>query len=200
MRHRLLLRWRTGLPAAVLLVALSGGAVPAAADAGIIDDPLVLATAAVWDGTPVDEIPAGPMVAGGFHIHAHLSIFVDGVQAWVPAGVGVTRPIVLDPARPDPVVTAAVGYYWLHTHDESGVIHAEAPQPHAFTLGQFFDIWGQPLSRYRVGPAQGEVSVWVDGQPVQDDPRFVAITSHATIQLNVGQDVAFQPYRFPPNF
>jgi hypothetical protein len=112
----------------------------------------------------------------------------------------VTRPLVLDPTRHDPVVTSALGFYWLHTHDESGVIHAEAPEAHAFTLGEFFDIWGQPLSRDGVGPAQGDVSVWVDGKRYDGDPRSVAIGERTLVQLNVGQDVPFQPYQFPPNY
>lgn len=158
----------------------------------------MLATAKVRDGTPVDGIPAGPMVAGGYHIHAHLAMYVNGVSAWVPAGVGVTRPLVLDRDRPDPAIVAAQGYYWLHTHDESGVIHAEAPQEHTFTLGQFFDLWGQPLSRHQVGPAKGDVTVLVDGKPFGGDPRGIVLKQHELIQLNVGRDVAFQPYDFPP--
>lgn len=204
MRHRLLRllpRSRTPLLAAGVGLALLGGAAVAAADSDVIvDDPPVLATAAVRDGTPVDGIPAGPMVAGGYHIHAHLNVFVDGTGVWVPAGVGVTRPIVLDPLRHDPVVKAAKGYYWLHTHDESGIIHAEAPEQHAFTLGQFFDVWGQPLSRHQVGPAKGDVTVLVDGVRFLGDPRLVPITAHSVIQLNVGKDVAFLPYDFPAPF
>ena len=99
------------------------------------------------------------MVAGGYHVHAHLTLYVDGMEMWVPAGVGGPAPGGPGPRPPDPVITAAKGFYWLHTHDESGVIHAEAPQKHDFTLGQFFDIWRQPLSRHQVGPAKGDVTV-----------------------------------------
>lgn len=207
--------------AAVLIAALLGGPVgtanadaptpdpgsgpvsapaPGAASDIIVDDPPVLVSALIRDGKPVDGIPSGPMVDGGYHIHAHLRMFIDGTEAWVPAGVGVTRPIVLDPDRKDPVVKAAMAYYWLHTHDESGVIHAEAPEEHHFTLGQFFDIWGQPLTRHQVGPAKGDVKVLVDGKPFTGDPRDVPITPHGVIQLNVGRDVEFQPYDFPPPF
>jgi len=148
----------------------------------------------------LDGIPAGPMVAGGYHVHAHLTLYVDGTEMWVPAGVGVLHPVVLDPDHPDPVITAAKAFYWLHTHDESGVIHAEAPQKHDFTLGQFFDIWGQPLSRHEVGPAKGDVTVSVDGKRYDGDPRKVRIGDHVQIQLNVGRDVPFVPYDFPPRF
>jgi hypothetical protein len=182
------------------------GAPAAAADPAptptdrIVDDAPVLATAAVLDGAPVDGIPAGSMVSGGYHVHAHLTLYVNGTEMWVPAGVGVQRPVLLDPTRSDPVIKEAHGYYWLHTHDESGLIHAEAPTPHDFTLGQFFDLWGQPLSRHEVGPAQGDVTVWVDGKPYDGDPRDVAIKDHAMVQLNVGRDVPFVPYDFPSTY
>ncbi|NUR62981.1 MAG: hypothetical protein HOV87_30650 [Catenulispora sp.] len=203
MRHRLLPPPRTAAWSVGLVLALLGGASGAAADAPgdtIVDDPPVLATAAVRTGAPIDGIPSGPMVSGGFHIHAHLTLYIDGKEMWVPAGVGVTRPLVLDPDRADPMITAAKGFYWLHTHDESGVIHAEAPAPHPFTLGQFFDVWGQPLSRKAVGPATGNVWVLIDGKPFTGEPRSVPIKQHELIQLNVGRDVPFQSYQFPPDY
>jgi hypothetical protein len=193
---------RAVLPALAAALALFLGvyaAPPAAAD-DIVDDAPVLVTAAILDGKPIDGIPAGPMVDGGYHVHAHLTLYIDGREQWVPAGVGVTRPLVLDPDRPDPVITAAKAFYWLHTHDESGVIHAEAPTPHDFVLGQFFDLWGQPLSRHEVGPAKGEVTVWVDGKRYDGDPRKIALKDHTMVQLNVGRDVPFVPYDFPAKF
>ncbi|MEY9862388.1 hypothetical protein ABH935_008033 [Catenulispora sp. GAS73] len=188
--------------AALAALALSIGfcGAPMAAADEIVDDPPVLATAAVLDGKPVDGIPAGPMVAGGYHVHSHLTLYINGMEQWVPAGVGVTRPVVLDPTRPDPSITEAHSFYWLHTHDESGVIHEEAPTPHDFTLGQFFDLWGQPLDRHEVGPAQGDVTVWVDGKSYDGDPRAVALKDHTTVQLNVGRDVPFVPYDFPTRY
>ena len=200
MTHRAQLGTAIPTLAAALALLIGFIGVPLAAADEIVDDPPVLATAAIPDGNPIDGIPSGPMVAGGYHVHAHLTLYVDGTEMWVPAGVGVTRPLVLDPTREDPVVTAAAGFYWLHTHDESGVIHAEAPQKHDFTLGQFFDIWGQPLSRHEVGPAKGDVTAWVNGKRFDGDPREVGIGDHVQVQLNVGRDVPFVPYDFPPRF
>jgi hypothetical protein len=31
--------------------------------------------------------------------------------------------------------------FWLHTHDESGIIHIESPIEQSFTLGQFLNVW-----------------------------------------------------------
>jgi hypothetical protein len=55
----------------------------------------------------------------------------------------------------------------LHTHDASGTIHVEnASDP---TLGQFFAIWGVPLSEQQLGPNRATGSegtrMWVDGEP-----------------------------------
>ena len=87
------------LAAALALFLAVCAAPPAAAD-DIVDDPPVLVTAAVLDGKPIDGIPAGPMVDGGYHVHSHLTLYIDGMEQWVPAGVGVTRPLVLDPTAP----------------------------------------------------------------------------------------------------
>jgi hypothetical protein len=198
-------RRAAGLPAtlapalaAALFLAVCGA--PLAAADEIVDDPPVLVTAAVLDGKPVDGVPAGAMVSGGFHVHSHLTLYIDGMEQWVPAGVGVLRPVVLDPTESDPNITAAKGFYWLHTHDESGVIHEEAPKPQDFNLGEFFDLWGQPLDRHEVGPAQGDVTVWVDGKRYDGDPRKVALKDHTQVQLNVGRDVPFVAYEFPAKF
>jgi len=40
---------------------------------------------------------------------------------------------------------------WLHTHAADGIIHTESPVERTYTLGDFFDIWGQPLGRHQVG-------------------------------------------------
>lgn len=37
-------------------------------------------------------------------------------------------------------MTGRKAFYWLHTHDESGVIHIESPLRRAFTLGNVFDL------------------------------------------------------------
>lgn len=31
--------------------------------------------------------------------------------------------------------------FWLHTHDDSGIIHVESPTKIGFTLGQFLQVW-----------------------------------------------------------
>ncbi len=56
-----------------------------------------------------------------------------------------------------------------------------------FTLGQFFDEWGQPLSPSQAGPAKGAVTVTVDGKVWQGNPRNVPLGSHENLQVQVGK-------------
>jgi len=87
--------------------------------------------------------------------------------------------------------------YWLHTHAADGIIHVEAPAKENFTLGQFFDIWNQPLSSTQLGPDRGPVVVFENGKRLDGDPRATPLSPHATIQLDVGSPpVPFQPFTF----
>jgi hypothetical protein len=68
-----------------------------------------------------------------------------------------------------------------------------------YTLGDFFDVWGEPLGRRRVGPARGHVTAFLDGRRYTGDPRGILLLSHAQIQLDVGRPlVAPESIRFPP--
>ncbi len=99
--------------------------------------------------------------------------------------------------------------YWLHTHDRSGVIHIEAPASQsetAFTLGDFFDVWGQPLDSTHVAnlaltPSQTLV-VFLDGQRYGGDPRSVPLRPHAQITLEITPPLVDPPpaYSFPANY
>lgn len=106
-----------------------------------------------------------------FHIHVRLSIFVNGQQREVPEGLGIRDGCL----------------YWLHTHDASGLVHIEAPSPERFRLGQFFAIWGEPLSERRlldVAPEAGHsVRTLVDGDLYEGDPADVPLTDGKVIVL-----------------
>ena len=123
-----------------------------------------------------------------FHAHAHLAVYVDGKLRPVPSTIGTYEPVIED-TRTGPLVKDAECFYNLHTHAQDGVIHFEAPQPTEFTLGQFFTVWGQPLSSTQVGRFRGPVTVYVDGRLRPGDPRSIVLTEKQTIQLDVGEDV-----------
>jgi hypothetical protein len=147
-------------------------------------------------------VPTGAMVDGigcqtseqvAYHIHAHLAIYVSGSRQVVPAGIGIPGPQQVV----DGFVEGGKCLYWLHTHDTTGVIHVESPVERVYTLGQFFDIWGRPLSGTRVGHATGPVTAFLDGRRFAGSPRSIKLTPHAVIQLDVGKIVPPRPFTFP---
>ena len=133
-----------------------------------------------------------------FHIHAHLAIFANGQPVTVPYGIGIGKPWQVQQSTEGPFVVSGSCFYWLHTHTEDGVIHIESPVQRTFTLGDFFGIWGQPLSTSQAATAQGDVIAYVNGERTSGDPNAIALQAHALIQLDVGQDVPPQPFTFPP--
>ena len=133
-------------------------------------------------GQPVNGIECLGSEQLKFHDHAHLSIFVDGAQRTVPAFIGIA---------PD-----GSCLYWLHSHTPDGIIHMESPVQRSFTLADYFDIWGQPLSSTQVGPAKGTETAFVDGKRFNGDPRTIKLAEHANIQLDVGKVVPFKDYTY----
>src|ERR1700738_1691323 len=97
------------------------------------------AHAAVPAGQAVDGIRCDQMEGSLMHIHQHLAIRDHGKPVRVPEDVG--RPI------------AAQCLYWIHTHTPDGIVHIEAPAFRTFTLGNFFDVWGEPLTKTDVAGA-----------------------------------------------
>lgn len=161
----------------------------------------VLAPGGAANGSPIDGITCRTIGQETVHYHVHVlvSIYVDGQRERLPAGVGVTSPSVTTGSGPTTFVDVGLHdcLYWLHTHANDGVIHVEAPSKGHFTLGQFFDVWGQPLSSGRVGPAAGRVVVFENGVRYATDPRAVPLLAGGVVQIDVGTPVvAFKPVSF----
>jgi len=136
-------------------------------------------------GQPVNGIHCQTSEQTLFHIHAHLTIFVNGSPRQVPAGVGIPGAQEQNTAA-GPFVNTGTCFYWLHTHAADGVVHIESPVRRAYTLGDFFDEWGQPLGPGQVGPARGHVTALYNGRVYQGNPRDIPLAAHAQIQLEVG--------------
>ena len=165
----------------VAVIAFTGGRTAAQEARG-------MATRATVDGIACQ---ASEQLA--YHIHAHLAIYVSGTRQVVPAGIGIPGP----QQAVNGFVEGGKCLYWLHTHDTTGVIHVESPVRRVYTLGQFFDIWGRPLSGSQVGQATGHVTVFLNGKRFAGDPRSIKLTPHAVIQLDVGKVVPPQGFTFP---
>jgi hypothetical protein len=144
--------------------------------------PVLAPADASLTGKTIDGIQCLGSEQLAFHDHAHLAVFVNGAQRTVPAFIGI---------KPD-----GSCLYWLHSHTPDGVIHMESPEQRTFTLGNYFDIWGQPLSATQVGPANGTVTAFVDGKKVTGSPRDIKLGEHVNIQLDVGKVVPFKSYTY----
>jgi hypothetical protein len=142
-------------------------------------------TATKATGQPVDGVHCDTSEQVLFHIHAHLTIFVNGSPRQVPAGIGIPGARAQSTAQ-GPFIGSGKCFYWLHTHAADGIIHTESPIQRTYTLGDFFDEWGQPLSDAQAGPAKGPVTAIYNGKAYQGNPRDIPLTAHAQIQLEVG--------------
>ena len=134
-----------------------------------------------------------------FHIHVHLTIFVDGKAKQVPFGIGIGQQWggVREAGHGSFVETGSC-FMWLHTHAADGIIHIEAPKLMTFTLAQFFAVWGQTLSKTEVGPAKGKVTTFYDGKVWTGNPGSIPLTSEVQIQLDVGKPlIAPEHIKFP---
>jgi hypothetical protein len=148
-------------------------------------------------GQPVDGISCQTSEQTLFHIHAHLVIFVNGMQRQIPAAIGIPGAQAQSTAS-GPFIGSGTCFYWLHTHAADGIIHIESPVTRTYTLGNFFDEWGQPLGPDQVGPAVGHVTVIYNGTAYRGNPRDIPLTKHAQIQLEVGTPlIAPQSIAFP---
>jgi len=110
------------------------------------------------------------------HIHQHLDLYVDGRKVTVPAQLGID---------------ASGGFISdLHTHDTSGVMHVESPTQQSFSVGQFFAVWGLPLSATCIGglceEGARQLRVWVDGDEVTADPTRIVLEEHQEIAIAYG--------------
>ncbi len=147
--------------------------------------PVLAPASTTAPGVTIDGIHCAPIEQLAYHIHAHLQVYVDGQPRAVPAAIGMLGPV----AQQTPYGAfygATRCYYWLHTHARDGVIHIESPTRRLYTLGDFFDEWGQQLSPDRVASAKGAVTAFVDGRRWTKSPRDIPLDPHAVIQLDVG--------------
>jgi hypothetical protein len=150
-------------------------------------------TAQGGHGQDVDGIPCQTSEGVQLHVHSHLAIYVHGKLIQVPEAIGV-----------QPIPPNSGCLYWIHTHDNSGVIHVESgsvqsPNGGAYTLGNFFDIWGEPLTNDQIGPYKGPVTAFVNSQPYSGDLKAIPLRSHQRIVLEVGKPVVPPPvYLLPP--
>jgi hypothetical protein len=165
-------------------------------------------TASGGTGTNVvDSIPCGPSNQT-YHIHAHLSLLVNGARIAIPDTIGMGSP----GTETNGFVLNAGCFYSIHTHDADGLIHVENATPVTYTLGNLFDIWGQPLSTSGAAGFTGSVRVFIAQGPspgpstatsyteYTGDPRAIVLKSHEEITVEVGPAFVTPPNLPPVQF
>jgi hypothetical protein len=121
---------------------------------------------------PVDGIYCDALEQTAYHIHAHLTIYINGKQVAIPQGIGIA--------------SDQSCLYWLHTHATNGVIHIEAPKKVSPTLGNFLDVWGQSFHQ---SGFQNELAlsagwtVYVDGKQVTSNFNQLVLQPHQVITI-----------------
>src|SRR6266704_4237788 len=123
----------------------------------------------------IDSISCDQLEQSAFHIHAHVSVYINGQSVPIPGNVGIAG----DPSNPS-------CFYWLHTHSTDGVIHIEAPNGVSPTLKNFLDIWKTKFPQLGY-PNQLDFTngwqVYVNGQPFAGDLHTIPLKAHTLITL-----------------
>lgn len=173
---------------------------------GIIIYGFLSQQAAYLKGDPIDGINCDTLEQGPIHYHAHLQIYIKGIQTSIPGDVGRQSRTGCS--------------YWLHAQPDAGdegVIHVESPDNRTFTLHQFFDIWGQQLSATNLlgnqVDASNRLTVYVytpTNQPTDSkrpftvtppstlkpdthDPSGIILKPHELIVLEYGTPIVLPP-------
>lgn len=125
-----------------------------------------------YTGTdPIDGVTCATSEA--YHIHAMISIYRNGTRLALPKNIG-----------------RSACNYDLHTHDGTGVIHVETATPKAFTLGQFFSVWGQTLNPGEVAGLVGAPTFYVVQNEqitkITENPDDIPLEGHKEIVIVVG--------------
>jgi hypothetical protein len=139
----------------------------------------------------INDISCDTMEHFTMHIHAHLDIFINGEAYPIPSNIGII---------PNQCI------YWLHTHDDSRVIHIESPENRTFILGEFFDIWGEKFTNSQIfdniiGESNNNtLTAYVNGKQVNSgtDLRKIPINAHDEIAIVYGKPLDSIPpsYKF----
>jgi hypothetical protein len=138
--------------------------------------------AAVEDAKPVAGMACSRRSRDRFGVH--LELFANQLVVLVPAGIGVAPPR----RTRGPYVLGGRCSYPVRTREPTGV--AEIKQGRNLRLGQFFALWGQPLSSVQLAgfraSGQGRVLAFVGGRPWRGDPRQIPLRRHSQIVLEIG--------------
>jgi hypothetical protein len=137
------------------------------------------------------SIQCSPYESLATHYHVALLIHRNGGTDVLPSQTGIN----------------VLCLYWIHVHDDSGIVHVEAPaayRDHAFLLADAFAVAKLRLDAHHLGSASfpdGSVSVYVDGVKWKGAPGEVPLVNLQTIDVVApGESFSYQPYAWPSGF
>jgi hypothetical protein len=143
----------------------------------------------IWwgNGKPVGAVNC--LVNATWHKHMLLSIYSNGKRLGFPDGIGRVH-------------AGCYHAYEMHVHDVTGIIHMEADTPKNFTLGDWFELWQQPLGRDGVAGLAGPARFYVidNGQITRydGDPAAIPMVAHREILIVTGTPLSMVPkYQWP---
>jgi hypothetical protein len=155
----------------------------------------------------IDGIPCVPSMYNNYHVHVYVGLYVNGKQMAIPDQIGMYQPGQIS----NGYTNTATCFYYIHTHDASGMIHIESPEDQPvsasiYTLQNVLDVWGMTVGPNNVGPFTGTVRTFIGRAKLGTttvsptsyaeyfgDPNAIALYSHEAIWFEVGP-----PYYTPP--
>jgi hypothetical protein len=161
-------------------------------------------------GQTLDKIQCDPKeYLDDYHVHIYLGIIVDGQHLALPTAIGMR-----DPRKPvNGYISKTKCFYYIHTHDSSGIVHIEdprnlAPSAVVYHLHDILRIWGVTYSKTSFDKFKGPVHVFVGRVPQLGGTlvnSYTAVTrplgeipvrSHEVIWIEVGNSY-FTANRLP---
>jgi hypothetical protein len=125
---------------------------------------------------PVDSVFCDQLEGSVEHIHAYIAIYINGQASALPANLGI----------PQSSSGSSACFYWLHTHDTTGIVHIESPVREVFTFGQLRDEWDQQFVSLGFAPElllTTGWTIWVNGKSYNGSLSSVPLDAHNIITL-----------------
>ena len=158
-------------------------------------------TSSGGSGQTIDGIPClGGNMGSGYHVHAFVGVYSNGVWEALPQAIGMEAPV--EPTKSGSTsdteeVQTAQCFYKIHTHDYSGIVHIEDPsQPQNMnvnqsyaTLQSLFDHWGEPIGATTLATFSGPVSIYVGYSTTKDSSNNDLVTSYSLSTASPAQIV-----------
>jgi hypothetical protein len=142
--------------------------------------PGILKTEAPWPANGDQALSRAnkiglPAVAGNYHHHALLDVYINGNKQSIPQYVGLQ----------------GQSFASMHTHDTTGIMHMEAARPFDYTLGDFMDVWGVYFTDKCIGAycdgLGGTLRVYANGKQYQGDPTKLPLKQHTLVVITYGK-------------